>query len=112
MSIKIREIEIGKGIPKICIPVTGTTRKEIRDQLSQIKDQPFDLLEWRADFFEEISDEEARTEMIGEIREYLREKPFFIYISDKVGRRTKRDFPRRIRAASEKDSADRKTGSD
>lgn len=76
MSIKIREIEIGKGIPKICIPVTGTTRKEIRDQLSQIKDQPFDLLEWRADFFEEISDEEARTEMIGEIREYLREKPF------------------------------------
>ncbi|MDO4454263.1 MAG: type I 3-dehydroquinate dehydratase [Eubacteriales bacterium] len=76
MSIKIREIEIGKGIPKICIPVTGTTREEIREQLARIKDEPFDLLEWRADFFEEISEEEARKEMIGEIREYLGEKPF------------------------------------
>lgn len=76
MSIKIRNTEIGDGIPKICIPITGTTRKEIRDQIEQIKDEPFDLLEWRVDFFEEMLNEQARTEMICEIREQLEEKPF------------------------------------
>ena len=83
MSIKIRNTEIGDGIPKICIPVTGTTRKEIEDQLEQIKDEPFDLLEWRVDFFEEMSNEQARTEMICEIREYLGEKPFLFTLRTK-----------------------------
>lgn len=75
MSIDIRNIQIGKGMPKICIPITGVTREEIRKQLIQIQDQPFDLLEWRGDFFSEIFDPNAVRQMLHEIRTDLANKP-------------------------------------
>ncbi len=76
MSIKIRNIELGTGMPKICIPITGSTKEKIQEQLAQIQEQPFDLLEWRCDFFENVFEPEAVAEMIDLIRSYLGEKPF------------------------------------
>lgn len=83
MSIKIRETEIGSGMPKICVPIVGTTREEIRDQLAQIKGEPFDLLEWRVDFFEEILNEKAVEEILCEMRTYLGEKPLLFTFRSK-----------------------------
>ena len=34
-TIRIREIEIGAGMPKICVPVTGVTVSEILEQTAQ-----------------------------------------------------------------------------
>ena len=34
-TIRIREIEIGAGMPKICVPVTGVTESEILEQTAQ-----------------------------------------------------------------------------
>ena len=28
-TVKVRNIEIGAGIPKICVPIVGVTREEI-----------------------------------------------------------------------------------
>ena len=52
--INIRNIQIGSGIPKICVPVTGTSEKEILQQTKQAVAQSPDLLEWRADFYEDL----------------------------------------------------------
>ncbi|MGN0244325.1 MAG: 3-dehydroquinate dehydratase, partial [Lachnospiraceae bacterium] len=28
-TVRVRDIEIGAGIPKICVPIVGTTKEEI-----------------------------------------------------------------------------------
>ena len=32
-TIKIKNIEIGQGIPKVCIPLTGRNREEIVEEI-------------------------------------------------------------------------------
>lgn len=40
--------------PLICTPVTGATRKEILTQLERVVSKGPDVIEWRADFFQEV----------------------------------------------------------
>ena len=44
------EMEMKKGKPAICIPLTGRTREELAAELELIKNQPHQMVEWRADF--------------------------------------------------------------
>lgn len=52
--IMIRGVAIGEGIPKICVPIVGKTREEIVKAAAEIKTLPADLVEWRADWYEEV----------------------------------------------------------
>ena len=36
-TVKVRNIEIGAGIPKICVPIVGVTREEILAAAETIK---------------------------------------------------------------------------
>ena len=36
--VKIKGIELGKGSPKICVPVTGRTKEEIRLRLEELQE--------------------------------------------------------------------------
>ena len=36
-TVKVRNIEIGAGIPKICVPIVGVTREEILAAAENIK---------------------------------------------------------------------------
>ncbi|MCI8550815.1 MAG: type I 3-dehydroquinate dehydratase [Lachnospiraceae bacterium] len=56
-SLTIKDKTFGEGIPKICIPITGRTEKEIQDAAGRIAGQPHDVVEWRADYYENITDE-------------------------------------------------------
>ena len=57
--IQIKNLTIGAGIPKICVPLTGTTREKICQEAEDAKKAAADLVEWRADFFEELMNPEA-----------------------------------------------------
>lgn len=74
-TVTVKNITIGEGIPKICVPVTGTTREEILAQTEEAAAQSPDLLEWRADFFDACMDEGAVREVMEKIRERLQEIP-------------------------------------
>lgn len=74
-AVVVRDIEIGIGQPKICISITGRNRLEILNQLNVIKDLCFDIVEWRVDFFEEISDLIAVKEILLDIDGILVNKP-------------------------------------
>lgn len=52
--VKIGNLEIGKGIPKICVSITGRSKEEILRQAEDIKSVSPDLVEWRGDFYEDI----------------------------------------------------------
>ena len=47
--IQIKNLTIGAGIPKICVPLTGTTREKICQEAEDAKKAAADLVEWRAD---------------------------------------------------------------
>lgn len=54
--VTVRKTQIGAGTPKICVPVMGRNRSEVLQQTQQAAAQSPDLLEWRADFYENLSD--------------------------------------------------------
>lgn len=74
-TIKIKNVEVGKGIPKICIPLTGKNREEIIEEMEIVKKSNPDLIEWRVDFFEESDNPERVCEMLGTINDSFKQIP-------------------------------------
>ena len=77
MSLKVvcvRNVKIGEGKPKICVPIVGRTEEEIRSQAENLPGYPVDLVEWRADWFEDLCRPGALKRVLGELRSCLGEK--------------------------------------
>lgn len=51
--VQVREIKIGEGIPKICVPIVAQTQKDIFAKAEEIRKLPIDVVEWRADWYQE-----------------------------------------------------------
>ena len=66
-TVNVRKVEIGKGIPKICVPVVGITRDDIIDAACKAKETA-DLVEWRADWYEDVLDFKKTEKMMEELR--------------------------------------------
>ncbi len=49
-DIKIGQVEFCKGKPKVCVPVSGSSKEEVLWEIEQLNGK-YDLIEWRADFF-------------------------------------------------------------
>ena len=58
-EICIGKLKIGSGIPKICVPITGRTREEIKAQAAEIKNTKADFVEWRADLYDRVFEMDA-----------------------------------------------------
>lgn len=43
--MKVRNLEIGSGRPKICAPVTGKDREAVYSQVREIVQAPVDMIE-------------------------------------------------------------------
>lgn len=74
-SVQVKNIKIGEGIPKICIPITGASRVEIEKELEVIAARKPDLAEWRVDCYEEGKDSEKNREMLKTINDCLGQIP-------------------------------------
>ena len=78
--IQIKNLTIGAGIPKICVPLTGTSREKICQEAEEAKKAAADLVEWRADFFEELMNPEACQNVLEALTEILGETPLLFTI--------------------------------
>ena len=47
-TVKIRNLVLGQGRPKICIPIVAQSREGIRQAAEEIRALPADLVEWRS----------------------------------------------------------------
>ena len=65
--IRIREMELGSGIPKICVPVVETTPEAIRAAARRARGSAADLLEWRADYLGGTIDPGRIAQVLSEI---------------------------------------------
>ena len=54
IPIVVRNVKIGEGIPKICVPIVGKTEEEIFEEAEVITSLPADMVEWRADWFDDV----------------------------------------------------------
>ena len=50
-TVKVRSVESGVGMPKICVPVMGRDEEEILAAAKAVREGSADLVEWRADWF-------------------------------------------------------------
>ena len=74
-TVKVRNLELGSGIPAICIPNVGKTKEEILSLTEQYKSMPMDLMEWRVDWFEGVEDTQAVLDVLAGVREKLGDTP-------------------------------------
>lgn len=79
-TVTIRNITLGCGRPKICLPIVGSTLKEIKAQTEAIMQNPVDIIEWRADLFQYTTDPSSTDEAILTIRRIIGDIPLLYTI--------------------------------
>lgn len=77
-TVKIRNIEIGSGLPKICAPIVGTTKDDIMAEAENIGRLPVDIAEWRVDWFEHACDFSKVEDVLKDLRTALGETPLLM----------------------------------
>lgn len=74
-TVRVRDIVIGEGIPKICVPVFERTKEEIRREAEHIAEIKPDIVEFRADRFEHHSDPARLADVLAALREAIGDIP-------------------------------------
>lgn len=54
--VVVRGVAIGSGMPKIVVSVTGATAGQLRSQLDALPLSCVDIVEWRADYYDALTD--------------------------------------------------------
>ena len=74
-TLKIRDLVVGEGAPKIIVPIVGKTMQQILDKADELKYYTYDVVEWRVDFYEHALDIGKVLEVAGALRAALGETP-------------------------------------
>ena len=77
-TVKVRNIVIGEGMPKICVPIVGVTKEDILDEARAITKLPADVVEWRIDWFEDVFDFAKLEAVLKDLREVLGDMPILM----------------------------------
>ncbi len=74
-TVAIRNLILGEGLPKICVPIVGSNKEEIIKAAQAIVRCRPDMAEWRADYLQQVCEFAQTEEILGELREILGEIP-------------------------------------
>ena len=78
--IQVRNVKIGEGIPKICVPLVAKNKQVFLDMAKELENIKLDLVELRIDHFEDVE------ELAKDLRQVLNETPIlFTFRSLKEG---------------------------
>ena len=85
-TVKVRNITIGEGRPKICVPIVGKNREEILKEAATFSSLPVDVAEWRVDWYDDVFDTEEVLTTAKQLNEALGEIPvLFTFRTSKEG---------------------------
>ena len=73
--VTIRNLPLGTGIPKICVPLVGRTEADILTACKSMTALPYDVLELRIDYFEGVTVMANVTHLLQSIRSILPDAP-------------------------------------
>ena len=74
-TVKIRNLEIGTGAPKVIVPIVGKTREGILAKGQELASIPLHVVEWRVDFYEDVFQIPQVLETLKGLRAALGETP-------------------------------------
>lgn len=77
-TIKVRDIEIGVGAPKIIVPIVGVTKEDILNEAKTFDSIPVDVVEWRVDWFEHVFEFDKVEDVLKELRTVLGNIPLLL----------------------------------
>ncbi|MFC3041328.1 type I 3-dehydroquinate dehydratase [Virgibacillus xinjiangensis] len=84
--VKIRNLTIGEGSPKVIVPLMGKTSEELVEEVQVVKELNPDMVEWRADVYERLEYMEEVGRTADELRMALGEVPLlFTFRTHKEG---------------------------
>ena len=83
-AIQLKNMKIGDGMPKICVPMVGPNEKELSREAAALIEAGADMAEWRADFFENIYDVEKVQKTLEAITDILGQLPLIFTIRTKA----------------------------
>lgn len=78
MSIVVKDVIIGEGKPKVCVPVVENNDKEIITKLKELNQLDIDLIELRIDFYQEIENLDAVSLLFNHIKQLNLKKPILL----------------------------------
>lgn len=88
-SYQIKNIRLGEGPPKIIVPLMGISEKQLMEEAAAVKTLNPDIVEWRADVFDQIDHLDAVESMTGRLDAVLKDIPLlFTFRSHKEGGNT------------------------
>lgn len=76
-TVKIDNITIGEGLPKIIVPLVGKTKAEILEEGQAVSQLDCDVVEWRIDFYEDVTDAAKTAELSKELKAVIK-KPLLV----------------------------------
>ena len=77
-TIKVRDIEIGAGAPKIIVPIVGVTKEDILNEAKTFDSIPVDVVEWRVDWFEHVFEFDKVEDVLKDLRTVLGNIPLLL----------------------------------
>ena len=77
-TVQIRNLILGEGKPKICVPITGHTKEEILQRTEELKASNPDLAEWRADWYQDVQKEDSLFDILKLLRTELKDMPLLV----------------------------------
>ncbi|GFZ27463.1 type I 3-dehydroquinate dehydratase [Lactobacillus corticis] len=84
-TVKLRNITLGEGLPKIAVPDVGESETEILASAKAIAAAKPDLMEWRIDYYQAgIADFETLAETAKKVRETVGELPILVTFRTKA----------------------------
>ncbi len=85
-TVKVKNVEIGSGLPKIIVPIVGQTKEEIIEAAKSFEGVRLDIVEWRVDWFEGVFDFAQVEDCAKALREVLKDTPIlFTFRTSKEG---------------------------
>lgn len=81
--VKVKNIHLGHGKPKICVSLVGKTESEIIRECKNLSSMNIDIVEFRCDFFDYILSIEKVCDLLRQIKIILNEKPLIFTVRSK-----------------------------
>lgn len=76
--VKVRNVVIGQGMPKICIPIAEETEGEVLRAAALLAEEQADVAEWRIDWFQSVFDRKALRTAMEKLRKVLGDIPMLV----------------------------------
>lgn len=74
-TVQVKNVVIGEGEPKICVPITGDTLPGLLAEAEELRTLDLDIVEWRVDFYEHVHDVDKVQQALHELRAKLGDIP-------------------------------------